>query len=298
MIPYLLAVCVALLVSTIQLLVLLASIRRNLLQVYRGNDSEIPRRNAKQNVSYACESIHFAGYLIGYVLWGYFLIALFAFIIGFLLDVIISYDMRSIMEAILKMSIPPVLFAMFQSYLSKTLGQYVFLQEGGEVLSINHRRILMVYMYFNFFLDALLGFISSIIRVLKSAVGGVLFMCRIDYCSMGRKLEAYESGFNAYCGFLHMECAHRHPVLLYFSSLLLREHLYGTKEKRCSKARIRWHLAIFLLKNPTLIYRRKPHSLQSSTNEIRLSLIGRKNVQPSTCIEESPNLAFIDDASA
>jgi hypothetical protein len=286
-----------LIVTTIQLLVSLVSIRRNLLQVFRGNDSEIPRRNSKQNVVYACGNIHFAGYLIGYVLWGYFLIGFFVFIIGLILDIVIAYGMVRLTESILKLSIPPILFASFQFYLNKILGQYVFLQQGGEVLSINHRRILMVYLYFNFFLDALLGFISSIIRVVKSAIGGVIYMCRIDYSSLGRKLETYEAGFNAYCGFMHMECAHRHPVLLYFTSLLIREHLYRTKTARCSKARLRWDLTIFLLKNPTLIYRRKGCVGQLPTDETRLMLIGRKNMK-SMCIEEPPTTGHLQDTTA
>jgi len=283
--PYLIAIFTALIVTTIQLLVLLVSIRRNLLQAFRGDDSEIPRRNSTQNVNYACENIHFAGYLIGYVIWGYILIAFFVMIIAVIIDIVITYGMVRFVESFLKIIIPPILFAIFQYYMNKILGQYVFLQQGGDVLSINHRRILMVFLYFNFFLDALLGFISSIIRVLKSIIGGIIYMCRLDYSSLGRKLETLESGFNAYCGFIHMECAHRHPVLLYFTSLLIREHIYESTITRCSKARRRWYLAIFLLKNPTLIYRRKRFFLQSQTDETRMMLIGRKNIK-TMCIEE------------
>jgi hypothetical protein len=110
-------------------------------------------------------------------------------------------------------------------------------------------------------------------------IGGMIYMCRLDYCSMGRKLETYEAGFSAYCGFIHMECAHRHPVLLYFTSLLLREQLYGTKVTQWSRARRRWHLAIFLLNNPTLIYRRKRFLGRLQMHEVKMTLIGRKNTK-------------------
>jgi hypothetical protein len=119
----------------------------------------------------------------------------------------------------------------------------------------------------------------------KSAIAGIIYMCRLDYSSMGRKLETFDADFSAYCGFMHMECAHRHPVLLYFSSLLVREYLYGVERTRCSKARRRWYLAVFLLKNPTLIYRRKRFFVRIQTDETRIMLIGRKNMQ-TMCIEE------------
>ncbi len=260
-------------VITIQLLVLLVSIRRNLLQAFRGDNSEIPRRNSKKNVNYACENIHFAGYLIGYVLWGYLLIAFFVMIVAVIIDVVITQGMVRYVESVMKMIIPPALFAIFQYYMNKILGRYVFLQQTGEILAIKHRRILMVFLYFNFFLDAFLGFISSILRILKSVIGGIIYMCRVDYSSLGRKLETYEEGFSAYCGFIHMECAHRHPVLLYFTSLLIREHLYGTQATCCSKAKRRWYLALFLSKNPTLICRRKRLFVQSQTEVTKVTLI-------------------------
>jgi hypothetical protein len=197
----------------------------------------------------------------------------------------ITFGMVRFLESILKIAIPPILFAIFQNYLNEILGRYVFLQQGGEILSIKHRRILMLFLYFNFFLDAFLGILSSIIRILKSSIGGFLYMCRLDYSSLGRKLETYDTGFSAYCGFIHMECAHRHPILLYFTSLLIRQHLCGTEMTQCSKARQRWDLAFFLIRNPTLIYQRKQFLVKEQTNETRLMWIGRKNMT-TMCIEE------------
>jgi hypothetical protein len=256
------------------------------LQVFRGDNSEIPRRDSSQNVAYANANMHFAGYLIGYVFWGYVLIASFVAIITILIAIMITYGMVGLFESILKIAIPPIIFAIFQSYLNKILGQYVFLQQGGEVLSIKHRRIIMLFLYFNFFLDAFLGIISSIIRILKSSIAGFLYMCRLDYSSLGRKLETYDTGFSAYCGFIHMESAHRHPVLLYFTSLLIRQHLYATEITHYSKARQRWNLATFLIRNPTLIYRRKQFLVKEQTNQTKLMLIGRKNMT-TMCMEES-----------
>ncbi|CAF1132269.1 unnamed protein product [Adineta ricciae] len=276
--PFLIAMFVAVFVTVTQLLVLLTSIRRNLLQAFRGNSTEITPYDPSKNVNYAGQNIHFGGYLIAYVLWAYVLTATFTMIVTTIINVLITYGLIRPVESVVKLMIPPVLFALFQMHLNKIIAQYVFLQQAGEVLSMNHRRMVMIFLYFNFFLDAFLGLISSIMRVIKSAIGGVIYMSRLDYSPMGRKLETFDAGFSAYCAFIHIECAHRHPVLLYFASLLLREHLYGTEATHWSKAKRRWHLAVFLLRNPTLIYRRKKSSVESSMNQ-RIMFIGRRNIK-------------------
>ena len=68
--PFLWSVVIGTMITVGQLLLLLAGIRRNLFQVFRGDDSEIPRRDRSQYEKYAIGNFHFAGYLIGYLLWG------------------------------------------------------------------------------------------------------------------------------------------------------------------------------------------------------------------------------------
>ncbi|CAF1239647.1 unnamed protein product [Rotaria sordida] len=287
---YLIAFIAALFITLVQLLVMFAGIRRNLLQAFRGDDSEIPRRLSSENINYITGTFHFAGYLIGYVILAYIFLAIFLFIILISIDALITYGNVKFLETILKIIIPTLILVFFKKYLNKILGQYIFLQHDGEVLSINNRRAFMVFIYFNFFLDAFLGFVAAIMRILRSIAGGVLYMCRLDYSPLGRKLETIDSGFSAYCGFIFVECAHRHPVLLYFVSHLLRNHLYPTNTKRLSKARHKWYVAIFLLNNPTLIYRRKQFLTRLQENELKMMLIGRNNMKE-LYIEQPPILA-------
>lgn len=269
---------------------MIAGIRRNLLQAYRGDDAEIPRRRSSQNLNYIAGTFHFAGYLIGYVIIGFFLLTIFFLIILIAIDSLITFGSVRLLEALLKIVIPTTLLVLFKLYVNKLLGKYAFLQHHGEVLSLNNRRAFMVFIYFNYFLDAFLGFIAAIMRILRSVGGGILYMCRLDYSPLGRKLETIDAGFNAYCGFIFVECAHRHPVLLYFVSHLLRAHLYPGSTKRLSKAQHKWHLAVFLLNNPTLIYRRKRFISRLEEAEMKLMLIGRKNMNK-IYVEKPPILA-------
>ncbi|CAF4380140.1 unnamed protein product [Rotaria socialis] len=220
---FILSVVTTVLLITIQLLTLLANIRRNLFQTFRGDDSEIPRRQRSRYISYSTGNIHFGGYFIGYLIWGFILLAFFVVILWTCVEAFINFGSARILERILKMIIPTFLFIYFKQYLNRLLARYVFLQHAGEVLAINNRRILMIFIYFNLFLDAFLGFISSITRLLWSVVYGIIYMCRLDYSPLGRKLELMDGGFSAYCGYIHTECCHRHPVMLIFASHLFTQ---------------------------------------------------------------------------
>jgi hypothetical protein len=286
--PYLIAIFLTLTIIVTQLLVLLVNIRRNLFQAYRGNDSEIPRRQRSNYVSLASGNIHFAGYFIGYLIWGFILIAIFSAIIAICLEAFIHFGDVRLIEKILKAIIPTILFILFKQYLNQILAQYVFLQHYGEVLSLNNRRLLMIFIYFNFFLDAFLGFISSIFRLIKSILGGIIYMCRLDYSPLGRKLETADGGFSAYCGFIHTECVHRHPVLLVFAShlytqfkmkqLIEEKMIFGDKSleekyriqlKPSSKHIRKWKLAAFLIRNSTFVFFRKAFLNQLHMEDVK-----------------------------
>ena len=279
--PYLIGLIAAALIIVLQLLIMLAAIRRNLMQLFRGDDSEIPRRSVGRNILYINGNFRFAGALIGYVILSFIFLAFLSMVIAIGIESLILYGSIRIVERILRILLPTLLFTLFKIYLNKVLGLYIFLPHAGSVLTIDNHRVFTVFLYFNFFLDAFLGFFAAIIRLVKSVLAGIIYMCRLDYSPLGRKLESFDDGFNAYCGFIHMEATHRHPVLLCFMSHLLRAQLYGSSKKRWSKARHKWALALFLLNNPTLIYQRKGFLGQPNGNAMKLALIGRKNLRNS-----------------
>jgi hypothetical protein len=145
----------------------------------------------------------------------------------------------------------------------------------------------MIFIYFNFYLDAFLGFISSIVRLLKSIIGGIFYMCRLDYSPLGRKLESFDSGFNAYCGFIHTECTHRHPIMLVFVSHLFSEikkqninriYLHQRKKRYIRK----WKLAVFLVQNPVIVFFRKTFIRQLSIENRRALNDNENNIHRTT----------------
>ena len=110
--------------------------------------------------------------------------------------------------------------------------------------------------------------VSCAIRVSKAWITIFGFLPRLDYCILGRSLEKMDSGFLAYVSFIHMECLHTHPVLVYFCSIVNERINKRYQYLRTSKRDIyfytrqqqtvfRWWLAITLSRNRELIQLRK-----------------------------------------
>ncbi|CAF4545717.1 unnamed protein product [Rotaria socialis] len=112
--PYTAPVFLTLTLIVIQSLILLANVRRNSIQSYRGDDTEIPRRHRSEYVSYAVRNFHFAAHFIGYFIWGFILIAVFSLIICIALDGFITYESVPLVDKTLKLTMPSLLFIFFK----------------------------------------------------------------------------------------------------------------------------------------------------------------------------------------
>ncbi len=133
---------------------------------------------------------------------------------------------------------------------------------------LKNLRIYFIFAYFNFFFDCFLGIISCGFRILKSWIATFIYLPRLDYCTFGRSLEKIDPGFISYVSFIHMECLHTHPVLIYFCSIIneqiTKRYQYFKISKRDmylytnhQRIKFRWYLAITLSRNRRLIQFRK-----------------------------------------
>ncbi|CAF1360975.1 unnamed protein product [Didymodactylos carnosus] len=214
-------------------------------------------------------------------------------------------------------------------YMNKLLAQYAFLQHWGDVLALNNRRWLMIFLYFNAFLDAFLGVVSCVIRIVFTVIAAMVCMCRLDYSPLGRKLERFDSGFSAYVGYIYMEREHAHPVMLCFASYLYlnvklnqttanrnnenhhatngkispspftsdtRPIIRKTKEYN-SRILQRWLLALTLIHNPLLVYTRKKFLIQKQQQNADVENMYRKDrvfsIRPSLISEHDLNQAWL-----
>ncbi len=159
----------------------------------------------------------------------------------------------------------------------------------GTTMVLKNPRIYFVFAYFNFFFDCIFGIISCAFRLSKAWLVTFIYLPRLDYSILGRSLEKIDPGFIAYVSFIHMECLHTHPVLVYFCSIvheqMNKRSQYLRKSKRdmylyTNHQRIvfRWWLAITLSRNMRLIQFRKHQSmhLKVSSMESLNEFLGRK----------------------
>jgi hypothetical protein len=140
-------------------------------------------------------------------------------------------------------------------------------------MALNNLRSFFIFSYFNFFFDCFLGIVSCGLRVTKASIAALLFLPRLDYCIFGRALEKMDPGFISYVSFIHMECLHTHPVLVYYCSLVNekidKRYQYSKSNKRemrntemyaytrRQRATFRWWLAYTLIRNIQLVQLRK-----------------------------------------
>jgi hypothetical protein len=161
-------------------------------------------------------------------------------------------------------------------------------------MALRNLRSFFVFSYFNFFFDCFLGIVSCGLRVSKASLAALIFLPRLDYCIFGRALEKMDPGFISYVSFIHMECLHTHPVLIYYSSLvnekILQRYQYSRSNKRemrntemyaytrRQRATFRWWLAYTLIRNIQLVQLRKYqiNHLQLSTAESFNEFLERK----------------------
>ncbi|XP_078382166.1 stimulated by retinoic acid gene 6 protein-like isoform X2 [Oculina patagonica] len=112
--------------------------------------------------------------------------------------------------------------ALFLRLFQMFLQRFVFRDRNFPNIAINvdNKRLFSIMAYFFFFYNILLGVFSSVARIFKGMLLGVLFLSRIDRTSLMQGFQSWDPAFVAYLGFIHVLVAHSHPLLLMFCQLL------------------------------------------------------------------------------
>lgn len=192
-------------ICIIQVFFGLRNIKTSLLKMYKGDYDGVPLKVDLSHLSISSGNIHFSGFLVGYLIWGFLFIFAFLFAIAVLfvlMDQIITG--QQVLDAFL--FILPFLLIFIIKFIGNLIfSRFVFLQEYGKLLALNNSRLYIFYLYFVFFFDCFFGVVSAIIRIIKSLIASIFFMPRISYPFTGRPLENIDSGFQCFVGYLYME---------------------------------------------------------------------------------------------
>ncbi|KAH9512764.1 hypothetical protein Btru_038132 [Bulinus truncatus] len=209
--------------TLVNILHMTTSFRHNVYALYRGEKEYIPLASGLGAVNLCVGSIKYAGFQVAYFIWGYFItnivLCIVCIALGIFIEFLISGHTDWLVFKVLQIW-PGVLIGLVLLVAQKLLARFLFLQGDGKHLRLDNRRFYFVFTYFMFFYNIFLGIASCLLRIVNSIAVGILFLPRLDNSSMPRRFESFDPGFSAYKGYIHMEVAHTHPVVLVFIQIL------------------------------------------------------------------------------
>ncbi|CAF4805664.1 unnamed protein product, partial [Rotaria socialis] len=217
----------------LQLFVGMKNYKRHKQQLYRGVSIEIPPANRFKCASIVSDSVHYSGFLVGYMTWG--------FVICFHLVLFVATGVRLMAlhtpdtELILPIIVPLAVMYLLKILFMTSTGKILFIGNGHKTYYLKNIRAYAIFVYFSFFADSFAGIASCITRLLKATVINAIFIARIDYCFTGHPFVNLDTGFSTYASYLHVEKQHTHPVLLVFCDLLWKSIKKSSTENTKSR---------------------------------------------------------------
>jgi hypothetical protein len=124
-----------------QLFIGMQNYKKHKLQLFKG-------ANFKPN-SIAAKSVHYSGFLVGYMAWGFVICFHLIFLLLSAIR-IISVHMRYF-ELILAITVPVLVVYLLKIMGTSSAGTFLFVQDSEEKLNLKNRKVYAIFVYFNFF---------------------------------------------------------------------------------------------------------------------------------------------------
>uniref|UniRef100_A0A8C6WZE7 Receptor for retinol uptake STRA6 n=1 Tax=Neogobius melanostomus TaxID=47308 RepID=A0A8C6WZE7_9GOBI len=167
--------------------------------------------------------------------------------------------------------------------LQHVVAKFAFVKKESGTRDLDNRDSLFLLTYLLFLVNAVLGLLVAMWRMLITAVFNFIHLGRTDISLLHRSSETYDPAYNFYTQFLAVEVSQTHPVMKAFCGALLDLMVEGGKvthkiqqveeglqENRPNAAllsrriRRRWQLVFTLVNNPSLLGSRKHFQTQPS----------------------------------
>ncbi|XP_022094510.1 stimulated by retinoic acid gene 6 protein-like isoform X2 [Acanthaster planci] len=202
--------------------------RKHTVMLWRGDRSFFPQKKAKFDAMLV-SSLRYSGYQVAFTAWGFLVLQVVLCAIAYLVIQFKEQVVYEIKEFWLTIFIT-VGFYYVQIILSRLLflqrapdrGQSRFVQRKDIYLGLDNRRIFHVTMYITLFINFLVGLLSCFFRIVEAIILETIFIGRLDHCILMRNWELWDQAFRSYMGFLELEVAHTHPVVITFCHFMLQ----------------------------------------------------------------------------
>ena len=132
-----------------QLFLGMKNYKKHKLQLLRGIYEDVPStQNFKAN-SIAAKSVHYSGFLVGYMAWGFVICFHLIFFIMIIIR-IASLQIRYF-EIVLAFTVPVLVVYLLKMVSISSAGKFFFIQDAEEKLNLKNRKVYAIFVYFNFF---------------------------------------------------------------------------------------------------------------------------------------------------
>ncbi|XP_012938848.1 stimulated by retinoic acid gene 6 protein-like [Aplysia californica] len=282
--PVIASQCLASLLGLYGILRMLTGYRTTMYRLYRGEMKEFTQGNSNTAILVSC--LKYSGFQVAYIAWGYIIHMVFFLFICGVLSLVIALLSAGFTDWFVHdfLGLWPIpLWAVITYLVQYLLAKFFFLQDRGDYLAFDNRRSLFLFSYFMFFYNIFLGLFSTVLRLIKGMVIGAVMLPRLDHSTLPMSFAGSDPGYNAYVGFMQVECSQSHPVMVTFIRLLMllarkreaenrkwaekesefrgrrplpRPHSRGKSQKQRAAA-FNWHVTYTLINNPDLRMERK-----------------------------------------
>jgi hypothetical protein len=217
-------------ISIIQLVFSIKAFKKRVMNLNRGDFQAkslvIDKKKSKLFVNkystIASQSLHFPGFLIAHLVYGYIILLCATFILILVFKIL--YNFPLIWDKTTQLLLPIIVMVLF-----KLMFIRVIMCGAIECQTKNYRiKNLTAYFtlsYFNFFFDCFLGFMSCINRIWQTALISFLYVSRLDVSIFNENndliMKNLDKGHLAYINFAFMEHLYNNQVLNGFCELLI-----------------------------------------------------------------------------
>ena len=232
------------LTSLVAFLQLCASIRNfhnDLIKLHKGDKffhsdpsrysnkeySNLIKRRIKDSSTIASDSLHFPGYLVAHLVYGYVIL-----FVGFFACIIVTkllIHVNGFWQTSAQILMPLFILFAFKFVIIKFLIKSVFLKNDKQ--RITNLAPYFMLSYFNFFFDCFLGLVACMSRVWQTTFISLIRLPRLDKSMFNSEndilLKRLDKGHLAYINYVRMEHWYNNPVLNGFCEMLIESMFYS-----------------------------------------------------------------------
>lgn len=200
----------------------------SLVMKYRDQDYEkVVKKRYEASQTITLDSMHFPGYLVAHLVYGYVLLFLGIFMIIIVLKVVFYID--GMWERGFELILPIfVLFAFKYLFIKFVVTRVLIRNESQRITNLAFYYVLS---YFNFFFDCFLGLVACMSRIWQTTIISMLYLPRLDSSMFNAESEILirrlDKGHLAYLNYIRMEHWYNNQIMKGFCEMLLESMFYS-----------------------------------------------------------------------